>query len=156
MSEREPSRQPSVEALEAAVLAGSLSRRAVLKRGVTLGLSAPVIAGLLAACGGSDDDNTPAATTAPTDVSDGGAATEATGDSTPEGSETATEPAGDSSPESSGGRGRGEGDLLRILYWQAPPMLNPHFANGNLISAPAAIVLEPIVRVTPAGEIVPV
>jgi len=156
MSEREPSRQSSVEALEAAVLAGRLSRRAVLKRGAALGLSAPVIAGLLAACGGDDDDDTPVATTAPTEASDGGAATEATGDSTPEGGETATEPAGEASPESSGGRGRGEGDLLRILYWQAPPMLNPHFANGNLISAPAAIVLEPIVRVTPAGEIVPV
>ena len=35
-------------------------------------------------------------------------------------------------------------------------MLNPHFANGNLISAPAALVLESLVRVNPAGEVEPV
>ena len=44
---------------------GRLSRRDVLKRGMAIGLSAPVIAGLLAACGGDeDDDANPTNTTA--------------------------------------------------------------------------------------------
>ncbi|MEZ4569852.1 MAG: hypothetical protein R2849_05900 [Thermomicrobiales bacterium] len=36
---------------------GNMNRRDVLKRALALGLSAPVIAGLLAACGGDDDDD---------------------------------------------------------------------------------------------------
>jgi hypothetical protein len=35
---------------------GSLSRRRLLQRSALLGLSAPVVAGLLAACGEDDDD----------------------------------------------------------------------------------------------------
>ncbi|HET9016304.1 MAG TPA: ABC transporter substrate-binding protein [Thermomicrobiaceae bacterium] len=42
------------------VLSGRLSRRQVVRRGMAIGLSAPAIAALLAACGGS---STPAATT---------------------------------------------------------------------------------------------
>ncbi len=146
-------------ALADAVQSGRLSRRDVLKRGVALGLSAPAIAALLAACG-DDDDETPETSGEPTSP----AATEPAGGSTPATSEAAaTEETAAGGTETApatgattGGRGRGAGDLLRILYWQAPPMLNPHFANGNLVSAPAAIVLEPLVRVNPAGEIVPV
>ena len=41
----------SLDELRSKVLAGGLSRRDVLKRSLALGLSAPVIAGLLAACG---------------------------------------------------------------------------------------------------------
>jgi len=52
-----------------------LSRRAVLKRAVALGLSAPAIAAVLAACGGDDDDDDTPAPTATT-ASSGGAATE--------------------------------------------------------------------------------
>ena len=54
---------------------GRLNRRALLRRGVALGLSAPAIAALLAACGGDDEKKTtpapqpttaaPAPTTAP-------------------------------------------------------------------------------------------
>ncbi len=38
------------------VLAGTLNRRDVLKRGAVLGLSAPIIASLLAACGDDDEE----------------------------------------------------------------------------------------------------
>ncbi len=133
---------------------GRLTRRDVLMRGAALGLSAPAIAALLAACGGGNE-NTPEPTTQPPSP----AATEATGAATateaPAGGATETT-SSSGTPASTGGRGRGQGDLLRILYWQAPPMLNPHFANGNLVSAPAAIVLEPLVRINPAGEVVAV
>ncbi len=44
-----------------------MNRRDVLKRATALGLSAPLIAGLLAACGGDDDDADPTNTTGTTD-----------------------------------------------------------------------------------------
>ncbi len=60
-----------LDQLRRMALEGRLSRRDVLKRAAILGLSAPVIAGLLAACGGDDDDGDdtadPTATTASTD-----------------------------------------------------------------------------------------
>ena len=51
-----------LDSLRTELLEGRLDRRSVLKRGMALGLSAPVIAGLLAACGGGEDaTSTPAA-----------------------------------------------------------------------------------------------
>ncbi len=47
----------SFEDLRLAALTGELNRRQVLRRGLALGLSAPLIAGLLAACGDDDDDD---------------------------------------------------------------------------------------------------
>jgi peptide/nickel transport system substrate-binding protein len=42
----------------AAAEAGQISRRTLLRRAAAIGLSTPVIAGLLAACGGGDDGDT--------------------------------------------------------------------------------------------------
>ena len=53
-----------LDKLREEVFAGLLTRRSVLKRGMVLGLSAPVIASLLAACG-DDDDDEPEATQPP-------------------------------------------------------------------------------------------
>ena len=47
----------ALEELRAAISTGQLNRRQVLRRALALGLSAPIIAGLLAACGGDDDDD---------------------------------------------------------------------------------------------------
>lgn len=53
----------SEQSLPAEALVGArMSRRDLLQRALALGLSAPAIAGLLAACGGDDDDDTPDAT----------------------------------------------------------------------------------------------
>jgi len=139
-----------------AVLTGGLSRRDVLKRGMALGLSASMLGPLLAACGDDDDDDEPIAMTVSTPAETGAGSTPDAAGPTATRPETAATSAATSPPAADSGRTRGQGDLLRILYWQAPPMLNPHFANGNLISAPAAPVLETLVRVNPAGEIVPV
>ena len=63
MDEREPTTH--IHDLYRQISEQHLTRRTVLKRATALGLSAPVIAGLLAACGGDDDDTPdPTATTA--------------------------------------------------------------------------------------------
>jgi len=157
------------------VLNGRLNRRSVLKRAMLLGLSAPVIAGLLAACGGDDDEIEEAVATTGTGQGD---ATEVEGEAT-EAENTATEPSaeateadgeatmaeGDASPTASGGgtgstdtpgKGRGVEDLLRILYWQAPTILNVHFSQGTKDSAASSLVLEPLIDVAADGTLIPV
>ncbi len=55
--------QRALDALVRDVYAGAISRRTLLKRGAALGLAAPTLTALLAACG--DDDDDPTATSAP-------------------------------------------------------------------------------------------
>lgn len=157
-----------LDGLHRDILEGRVSRRQVLKRSVALGLSAPVIAGLLTACGGDDDD---AEATSPSEATSTGsgptataADTEATeptdtatepADTATEPADTATEPAATEAPTgggSTGGQGRGVADMLRILYWQAPTILNPHFSQGNKDSSAASLILEPLLDVDAAGE----
>lgn len=71
------------------LVAGRLTRRKLLKRATALGLSAPAIAALLAACGSDDDDDEPSATEASSDSTE----TEASSgsDSTEEPTEESTE-----------------------------------------------------------------
>ncbi len=90
----------SIEELRLAALSGELNRRQVLRRALALGLSAPIIAGLLAACGGDDDDDT-ADPTNTTEAAAGDATeaepTAADGEATmAEGEPTATEAAAES------------------------------------------------------------
>ncbi|MBI1736289.1 MAG: peptide ABC transporter substrate-binding protein [Candidatus Rokubacteria bacterium] len=51
---------------------------------------------------------------------------------------------------------RGGGGRLRLLWWQAPVMLNPHFANGVKDVDASRPVHEPLVSVDPDGNLVPV
>lgn len=82
-------RDPRFTELLDGAMRGQLTRRTVFKRALAIGLSAPAIAALLAACGDDDDDATDdVATTA------SGAGTEVAGDAT-EMTDDATEPAGD-------------------------------------------------------------
>jgi peptide/nickel transport system substrate-binding protein len=39
---------------------------------------------------------------------------------------------------------RGGGGALKILYWQAPTLLNPHFANGTKDADASRIFYEPL------------
>jgi peptide/nickel transport system substrate-binding protein len=162
----------TVERLSRAARNGELNRRQLLKRAMALGLSAPVIAGLLAACGGDDDDDggdEPAATTGsgqgeattaadePTEAADeptaaGDDATEASGDDEPTEatdeatSEATTEPAGEA----------GGGGLLRILQWQAPTILNPHLSTGYKDYDAARISYQPLADFDINGDGIPV
>lgn len=51
---------------------------------------------------------------------------------------------------------RGGGGVLRILYWQAPTLLNPHFAVGTKDQDGARIFYEPLASWDPDGNLVPV
>src|SRR5215203_1448705 len=51
-----------LDQLREEILTGRLNRRDVLKRAMVMGLSAPIIAGLLAACGSDDEEDEPEAT----------------------------------------------------------------------------------------------
>ncbi len=152
-----------LEKLREDVFAGRLNRRAVLKRGLALGLSAPVIAGLLAACGGDDDDDEATATTEGSGQSD---ATETMGEEEPteeDGEETATEAgpgANDAATQTAEAAGdepteeptataeasaeRGGGGRVTLLYWQAPTILNPHLSQGTKDDHASQPILEPL------------
>ncbi len=115
-------------------LAGRLSRRQVLRKAIALGLSSSVIAGLLAACStGTQTTNTPSPMGSP-----------GPDDGFPPGSVSPTP-----IPKRAGG------GLLRLLFWQAPTILNPHLAQGPKDFNAASIVLEPLADFGPDGRLVP-
>ncbi|WP_374633740.1 peptide ABC transporter substrate-binding protein [Paracoccus sp. (in: a-proteobacteria)] len=49
----------------------------------------------------------------------------------------------------------GDGDL-RVLYWQAPTLLNPYLSTGGKDVDPASMVIEPLALVAPDGSLTPV
>jgi peptide/nickel transport system substrate-binding protein len=51
---------------------------------------------------------------------------------------------------------RGGGGLLRLLWWQAPTLLNPHFAVGQKDLDAASIFYEPLAGWGPDGNLVPI
>ncbi len=50
---------------------------------------------------------------------------------------------------------RGSDGELRLLYWQAPSILNPYLSGSRKDSEPAGLVLEPLARFDQDGELVP-
>ncbi|HEX7101765.1 MAG TPA: ABC transporter substrate-binding protein, partial [Nitrolancea sp.] len=151
--------EPGYQRLMDEVMTGQMTRRTVLKRAVALGLSAPAIAALLAACGSSSNKTPSAASTtastgttpAATSASSGGAtpaATSATGSAgTPAAASTATQAA--SGP-------RGGGGTLRLLWWQAPTIINCHLSSGTKDFDAARLCLEPLIEANTKGELIPV
>ena len=134
------------ELLQSAQL-GRLSRRAVLKRAAGLGLSAPAIAALLAACGGS-------ATPAPSSTT---AATTAGTTSAP--ASTATAPpsvaAAAATPAPATGK-RGGGGTLQILSWEAPKILNAQLSLAYKDVKSIRIYAEPLADFNAKTELVPI
>jgi len=51
---------------------------------------------------------------------------------------------------------RGGGGLVKTLWWQAPTLLNPHFANGTKDQDACRIFYEPLASYDPDGNIIPV
>ena len=51
---------------------------------------------------------------------------------------------------------RGGGGPLKALWWQAPTLLNPHFATGTKDQDASRIFYEPLAGFDPDGNIVPI
>jgi peptide/nickel transport system substrate-binding protein len=51
---------------------------------------------------------------------------------------------------------RGGNGLLKTLWWQAPTLLNPHFATGTKDQDAARIFYEPLGAFDPEGNVVPI
>jgi peptide/nickel transport system substrate-binding protein len=51
---------------------------------------------------------------------------------------------------------RGGGGPLRVLWWQSPTLLNPHFATGTKDQDGSRIFYEPLAGYDPDGNLVPV
>ena len=51
---------------------------------------------------------------------------------------------------------RGESGVLKLLYWQAPTIVNPHLAIGTKDDHASRVVLEPLLTVSTAGVFTPV
>ena len=132
-------------------ISGAMSRRQVLKRAAAMGLAAPAIAALLAACG-SSSKSTP--TTAPASTSAATATTSSGGATTPAATSAATSAAttAASTATTAASGGRGKGDKLNLLWWQAPTILNSHLAQGTKDYDASRLVLEPLADFDPDGN----
>ncbi len=158
---------------------GRIARRDFIKRAAALGFSATAIAGALAACGAADVPAvattvasvaptaaavaTAVASTAPTAAATraaGGASTATTA-----GAATATRASG--TPASGAGgvplaaipaspSKRGGGGTLKLLYWQAPTVLNTHLAQGTKDQDASRLVYEPLATIDGDGKFIPV
>src|SRR5262245_42679476 len=51
---------------------------------------------------------------------------------------------------------RGGGGQLKVLWWQAPTLLNPHFAIGTKDQDGSRIFYEPLAGFDPDGNLVPI
>ncbi|HMC72341.1 MAG TPA: peptide ABC transporter substrate-binding protein, partial [Mycobacteriales bacterium] len=67
---------------------------------------------------------------------------------------TSSAPSAARSAGASGGAAfkRGDGGELKILYWQAPTILNPHQATGTKDSDASRLILEPLASYGPDGK----
>ncbi len=50
---------------------------------------------------------------------------------------------------------RGGGGLLRVLWWQSPTLLNPHFAVGTKDQDGSRLFYEPLASFDPDGNLIP-
>ncbi|HET9015101.1 MAG TPA: peptide ABC transporter substrate-binding protein [Thermomicrobiaceae bacterium] len=134
------------DALRQAAISGTMSRRELLKRSAALGLGAPAIAALLAACGGS---SAPSTTTS-------GSSTSTTTTATPAAASAATPSATPSASTTTASTGaRGGAGLLRLLWWEAPTILNAHLSSGTKDFDASRLCQEPLLDLDQNNNFVP-
>ena len=153
--------ESAIERLYRDAISGTLSRRTLLKRGAALGLSAPIIAGLLAACGGSSSSSS---------ASSGSSSSSSAAGTAGSGTAATSSPgAAGSTPSASGSPGagslasvnppasgpRGGAGQLNLLWWEAAVILNPHLASGTTDFDDSRIGLEPLADFDANGQLVP-
>ncbi|GBD19594.1 Oligopeptide-binding protein AppA [bacterium HR28] len=130
-----------LERLQVEVREGRLTRRDVLRRAAALGLTAPMIASLLAACARAQETPTAAAPAGQTPVAA----------PTPTQAAAATPQPQPTTPAAQ----RGGGGTLRLLWWQAPTILNPHLAQGTKDFDASNIVFEALAYFDAEDKLVP-
>ena len=175
MSERDPLQQITRD-----LTTGRLNRRDFIRRAAALGLSASAIGAVLAACGGATTTPTsaPVASVAPSTAPTTAATRAATASTAPaanatvggtatRAAATATRAGGTpaaggntggvavASPPASPGK-RGGGGTLKILYWQAPTILNTHLAQGTKDQDASRLVYEPLATIDGDGKFIPI
>jgi peptide/nickel transport system substrate-binding protein len=140
---------------------GLINRRDVLRRAIGLGLSAPAIAALLAACGDDDDDDDDDDTG---DEDSGGGESEPTAttgesreeDPTP--TEEEEESDEDDEDDEDSGSGDGEpvrGGTLRVALIGEPPTLDIHQTTATIVSLVTWHMYEPLFTWDETFQILP-
>lgn len=144
-------RHPAFDELLAQAQGGRLTRRQLLVRAVALGLTTSSIGAILAACGG---DATPAAApaAAPTGTTAAAPAPAAAGGTAPAARPT-TAPTTAAAPAPTK---RGGGGQLKLLWWQAPTILNPHLSTGTTNFDASRVVYEPLATFDTDEKLFPV
>lgn len=122
----------SVEDLVQQYKAGSISRRDFVARLAGAGISAGLIFAILQACGGGEKR--------PTSQQQPGAVVT-----------TAPQARSTFTPTRRGG-----GGTVRVLWWQAPSILNPHLSSGTKDRDGSRIFLEPLVAFDAEANLVPI
>jgi peptide/nickel transport system substrate-binding protein len=147
------SKEIRAQRLFADVLEGRVSRRGLLKRAAALGLSAPVIASLLAACADDDEpEDAPAEAPDDTDADDAEDEVEEPDVDDEEPTDADDEDDEDDEPADTE---RGGGGNLDLLWWQAPDIINPHLAQGGKDFDASNIVYEALAYVDNDGSLIP-
>lgn len=59
-------------------------------------------------------------------------------------------------PQNSTAPANGSPDILKLLYWQAPTILNPHLSTGFKDSEASRITLEPLASFDKQGKLIPI
>jgi peptide/nickel transport system substrate-binding protein len=106
---------------------------------------------LLAACGPAAAPP-PAATTAPAAPAATTAPAAPAATTAPAATAAAPAAAAPTTAAKPAAGARGQGDLLRIIYWQAPTILNSHLAQGTKDYDASRLVLEPLAAMGPDGK----
>ena len=73
----------------------------------------------------------------------------------PAGAQSPIEATATIAPVQDGGSKRGTGDTLRMIYFQAPTVLNPHLSAGTKDLSASRIVYEPLATFDKEGKLVP-
>jgi peptide/nickel transport system substrate-binding protein len=124
-----------------------LGRRDVLRRAIGFGLGAPMVAGLLAACGDDDDDDDDADAD---ETSESGAGTEEPAEDTQAPEDDATPTTG----EDAAGEPQ-QGGTLTIGVDQEPPTMDPHASPSAITFTISSSACEGLLYLTAEREILP-
>ncbi len=164
-----------IQGLTSDLVAGQINRRTFIRRATILGLSASTIGALLAACGTETPAPTaaPAASAAPTATKAAASAAASTAASAAPSAAASAAPAtrtssaatpassaapsasGSTAPAAGGPTKRGGGGALKVLWWQAPVVLNPHLVQGQKDTDASRVVYEPLATIGGDGKFVP-